>query len=228
MDDVRRSVLAKAEEVGELRAQTLTDNHDELVAAPATLRHSLDGERLLALGNGGSATDAMDVVADFKPAAGPALAGAARSTSRRTPAILTAIANDIGTEADLARQVIAHGREDDCLLAISTSGNSANVIAALAEALAPGGSSRWRWSVTTAGGWRRSGWPTTWLSRAPSTYRASRRRRRAPTTCCGSSWGEPGGPMSRVRARIEGTVQGGLPPLRLPGWRTSWGPPATC
>ena len=49
-------------------------------------------------------------------------------------AILTAIANDIGTEAIFARQVIAHGRAGDALLAISTSGNSANVIAALGEA----------------------------------------------------------------------------------------------
>ena len=49
-------------------------------------------------------------------------------------AILTAIANDIGTEAIFSRQVIAHGRPGDTLLAISTSGNSANVIAALEEA----------------------------------------------------------------------------------------------
>ena len=49
-------------------------------------------------------------------------------------AILTAIANDIGTEAMFSRQVIAHGREQDALLVLSTSGNSANVIHALAEA----------------------------------------------------------------------------------------------
>jgi D-sedoheptulose 7-phosphate isomerase len=49
-------------------------------------------------------------------------------------AILTAIANDIGTEAIFARQVIAYGRAGDVLLALSTSGNSDNVIAALAEA----------------------------------------------------------------------------------------------
>jgi D-sedoheptulose 7-phosphate isomerase len=49
-------------------------------------------------------------------------------------AILTAIANDIGTEAIFARQVIAYGHEGDAVLALSTSGNSANVIAALAEA----------------------------------------------------------------------------------------------
>ena len=70
------SVLAKAAEVGELRAQTLTDNRDELAAAAAAaLRGDLDaGGRLLALGNGGSATDAMDVVADLPATVWPARA----------------------------------------------------------------------------------------------------------------------------------------------------------
>ena len=120
--DVRESVLMKAREIAELRAQTLEDNHDELVAAAEDLKSG----RLLALGNGGSATDAMDVVADFAPR--PAIDLTADS------AIITAIANDIGTEAIFARQVIAYGREGDTLLALSTSGNSDNVIAALAEA----------------------------------------------------------------------------------------------
>jgi len=129
VEDVRQSILLKADEVAALRAQTLTDNREELLAAAAGLRRDLDdGGQVLALGNGGSATDAMDVVADF------------RADGRRAidltedPAILTAIANDIGTEAIFARQVIAYGRPGDALLALSTSGNSANVIAALAEA----------------------------------------------------------------------------------------------
>ena len=44
------------------------------------------------------------------------------------------IANDVGVESIFARQVIAHGRAGDALLAISTSGGSGNVLAALAEA----------------------------------------------------------------------------------------------
>jgi D-sedoheptulose 7-phosphate isomerase len=125
VDDVRRSILLKAEEISALREQTLTDNRDELLAAASALSA---GGQILALGNGGSATDAMDAVADF------------RADGRRAidltedTAILTAIANDIGTEAIFARQVIAYGRRGDALLALSTSGNSANVIAALAEA----------------------------------------------------------------------------------------------
>ena len=139
VDDVRRSVLAKAEEVGELRAQTLTDNRDELIGAAAGLRERLDaGGRLLALGNGGSATDAMDAVADFRRPPDPRWRARRALDLTEDPSILTAIANDIGTEAIFARQVIAHGRDEDSLLAISTSGNSANVIAALAEARSRG------------------------------------------------------------------------------------------
>jgi D-sedoheptulose 7-phosphate isomerase len=137
--DVRGSVLAKAEEVGALRAQTLTDNRGELIATAAELRRDLDaGGRLLALGNGGSATDAMDVVADFRRPPDPRWQSRRALDLTEDAAILTAIANDIGTEAIFARQVIAHGRDGDALLAISTSGNSANVIAALAEARSRG------------------------------------------------------------------------------------------
>ncbi len=135
LDDVRRSVLLKAQETGELRVQTLGDNRAELIAAAAAIRAGLErGGKLLALGNGGSATDAMDVVADFRnPAVDGDHAWPAIDLTE-DPAILTAIANDIGTEAIFARQVIAYGHDGDSLLALSTSGNSANVIAALAQA----------------------------------------------------------------------------------------------
>ena len=83
---------------------------------------------MLALGNGGSATDATDLVADLERA------GRAAIDLTGDPAILTAIANDIGVEAIFSRQVIAYGRPGDALVALSTSGGSANVISALAEA----------------------------------------------------------------------------------------------
>jgi D-sedoheptulose 7-phosphate isomerase len=134
VDDVRRSVLMKSEEVGALREQTISDGREALAAAAAGLRRVLDaGGKLLALGNGGSATDAMDAVADFRS---PPHGWRARAALDLTedPAILTAIANDIGVEEMFQRQVIAYGRDRDALLALSTSGNSGNVIEALAEA----------------------------------------------------------------------------------------------
>jgi len=132
--DVAGSVAMKAREVGGLREQTLVEGRDELTAAAAALRGCFEGGgKLLALGNGGSATDAMDVVADFRSPPG---AWRARSALDLTedPAILTAIANDIGADAIFLRQVIAYGEPGDVLLAISTSGNSVNVVEALAEA----------------------------------------------------------------------------------------------
>ena len=132
--DVRSSALLKAAEVAQLREATLLENREVLLAAAAALRRSFDaGGKLLACGNGGSATDAMDLVADLRlpPAGWP---------SRRAidltedAAILTAIANDVGTDEIFQRQVIAFGRPGDVLAVLSTSGNSRNLISALAEA----------------------------------------------------------------------------------------------
>jgi D-sedoheptulose 7-phosphate isomerase len=134
VDDVRRSVLLKSEEVGALREQTLRANAGELLAAAAGLRQDLDaGGSLLALGNGGSATDAMDAVADFRNPPDHAWPSRRALDLTEDPAILTALANDIGTDAIFARQIIAYGRRGDAVLAMSTSGNSENVIAALGE-----------------------------------------------------------------------------------------------
>jgi D-sedoheptulose 7-phosphate isomerase len=132
--DVRASVLAKAAEVAALRAQTLHDGAQELQEAASALRERLDGGgRVLALGNGGSATDAMDAVADLRfPPHGSRSRAAIDLTE--DPGILTAIANDVGEESIFSRQVIAHGRATDALLAFSTSGGSRNVLAALDEA----------------------------------------------------------------------------------------------
>jgi D-sedoheptulose 7-phosphate isomerase len=128
LGDVARSALMKAEEVGALRVQTLTENRAGLLAASAALRDAFgSGRKLLALGNGGSATDAMDLVADLRPRF-PAL------DLTEDPSILTAIANDVGVEQIFQRQVIAYGRAGDVVVALSTSGNSRNVISALSEA----------------------------------------------------------------------------------------------
>ena len=132
--DVARSVVDKAAETTQLRAQTLTDNRLVLHDAATAIRDRLErGGQLLALGNGGSATDAMDAVADFRSAARGRRPRAALDLTE-DPGILTAIANDVGIEAVFLRQVIAYGGAGDALLALSTSGNSGNVIAALAEA----------------------------------------------------------------------------------------------
>jgi D-sedoheptulose 7-phosphate isomerase len=131
--DVAQSVVAKARETTALRAQTLGENGSALRGAGNALRACFDaGGQLLAFGNGGSATDAMDAVADFRSSAHGRRARPALDLTE-DPAIITAIANDVGIEPIFLRQVIAYGRPGDALLALSTSGNSANVIAALQE-----------------------------------------------------------------------------------------------
>ncbi|HEV2990104.1 MAG TPA: SIS domain-containing protein [Candidatus Angelobacter sp.] len=88
----------------------------------------VQGNKLIVFGNGGSAADAQHIAAEFlgrydcerKPL--PALALASNSS------VLTAISNDFGFENIFARQLEALGRNGDIALAISTSGNSGNVI----------------------------------------------------------------------------------------------------
>jgi D-sedoheptulose 7-phosphate isomerase len=134
--DVRQSVTMKAGETEALREQTVGDGAAALVAAATSLRQVFArGGTLLALGNGGSATDAMDIVADLaRPL--PSGAGEARRALDLSadPAIVTAIANDIGPHAVFTRQVIAYGGVGDALIAFSTSGDSRSVVDALAQA----------------------------------------------------------------------------------------------
>jgi D-sedoheptulose 7-phosphate isomerase len=132
--DVEASVLMKARETIALAAETVQEGFEELRASAVLLRRAFaQGGRVLALGNGGSATDATDLVADLThPPHGWTPRPALDLTA--DPAILTAIANDIGVEEIFARQVIAYGRPEDVLVAFSTSGNSLSVAQALAEA----------------------------------------------------------------------------------------------
>jgi D-sedoheptulose 7-phosphate isomerase len=136
VEDVRASAAMKAAEVSELREQTLRDGAGTLAEAAATLRRSFEaGGKMLALGNGGSATDAMDAVADFRyPPPGSGWPARRAIDLTEDSAIITAVGNDVGIEAIFQRQVIAYGRPGDALIALSTSGNSQNVILALEEA----------------------------------------------------------------------------------------------
>lgn len=124
--DVRTSIEQKADDVIALRRQI---ERDALEAAAADMRARLDaGARLITFGNGGSSTDAQDMAADFAAAGWPAIA------LNNDVATITAVANDVGYENVFARQLIALARPGDIAVAISTSGSSRNVIAALDEA----------------------------------------------------------------------------------------------
>lgn len=132
--DVSASILRKAEEAAALRERVAGEASGAIATATEAIVRELSlGGRLVLFGNGGSATDATDWAFDcVNPSAGlapiPALSLAVE------PATITAIANDVGTEFVFLRQLIAHLRPHDVVVALSTSGGSANVIAALAEA----------------------------------------------------------------------------------------------
>ena len=114
---------------------------DDIVTAASMLGDLLaGGGKLLICGNGGSAADAQHLATEFVSTLTvdnrrPSIPALALTTDT---SLLTAIANDFGIEGVFSRQVESLGRAGDALIAISTSGNSANVVAAAAQARAQG------------------------------------------------------------------------------------------
>jgi D-sedoheptulose 7-phosphate isomerase len=132
--EVAASIREKARDATVLRNLVAEEQSENIVRAVHAIRERIDaGGRILAFGNGGSATDATDFALDcIMPAQGyakvPALSLALE------PAVITATANDVGTELVFLRQLIAQSAPADIALAFSTSGGSRNVVAALEEA----------------------------------------------------------------------------------------------
>lgn len=103
-------------------------------AAAACITCLQNRGKILLMGNGGSAADAQHIAAEFVGRFAfdrPGLSAMALSTNT---SVLTAIGNDYGYEQLFARQIRAHGKKGDVLIAYSTSGESANVLLALKEA----------------------------------------------------------------------------------------------
>jgi D-sedoheptulose 7-phosphate isomerase len=131
--DLARSAAGKHENSVALQTATLTAMDTTLASAAEAMAAAFaGGGRLFSFGNGGSATDAASVAALFaRPPSGRALP--ARSLAD-DPAVLTALANDVGFELVFSRQLIAHASAGDIAVGLSTSGGSRNVLAAFAEA----------------------------------------------------------------------------------------------
>jgi D-sedoheptulose 7-phosphate isomerase len=108
---------------------------DDLSWAADLIAHAFaDGGRLLICGNGGSAADAQHIAAEFVGRYLKERAPYSAIALHTNTSALTAIGNDYGFDEVFARQVHAHGRAGDVLLAISTSGTSPNVLAAVTAA----------------------------------------------------------------------------------------------
>jgi D-sedoheptulose 7-phosphate isomerase len=132
--DVAESIRTKAREDVTLR-EAVAQNHAGKVADAAAAIHERlrAGGKLIAFGNGGSATDANDFALDCAISSNGGYALPAVSLSME-PASLSAIANDVGVEVVFLRQLLAIAQPADIAVAFSTSGGSRNVTTALAEA----------------------------------------------------------------------------------------------
>ncbi|BBX44074.1 SIS domain-containing protein [Mycobacterium cookii] len=131
--DLAASAQAKAAESLALRRSTLDANAALLEEAAAQLAARFAaGGRLFTFGNGGSCTDSATLAALFsRPPTGKPLPAWSLSADQ---AIVTALGNDVGFDLVFARQLIARAKAGDIAIAMSTSGNSSNLLAALAEA----------------------------------------------------------------------------------------------
>jgi len=132
--EVAASILMKVRDDAKLRAQVAQDEAEQIGNTALAIRERLArGGKLILFGNGGSATDANDFAIDcVLPPSGFAPVPAVSLSLE--PANITAVANDIGTDAIFLRQLIAQARPEDVAVGISTSGGSRNIIMALEEA----------------------------------------------------------------------------------------------
>jgi D-sedoheptulose 7-phosphate isomerase len=128
-------VLKAFSDSATVKLQFARDHADRIAQVAALMVTAFrEGRKVLLFGNGGSATDAAHIAAEF--------VGRYKRERKPLPAIalatdiaaITCIANDYGFDELFARQVLAHGQKGDIAIAISTSGNSPNVLKGVAAA----------------------------------------------------------------------------------------------
>jgi D-sedoheptulose 7-phosphate isomerase len=134
VEEVAASIVMKVGDDSKLRGQVARDEAEQISGSVLAIHERLRrGGKLILFGNGGSATDANDFSIDcvLPPAGYQPVPAVSLSLE---PANITAVANDIGTDAIFLRQLIAQANPEDVAIGISTSGGSRNIIAALEEA----------------------------------------------------------------------------------------------
>ncbi len=120
-----------------IKEEILTSNKfiDQIIEVSETIvKAYYEGKKVLVAGNGGSAADAQHIAAELVSKFHldrPALNAIALTTNS---SILTAVGNDYSHEYIFARQIQAYGTKGDIYIAISTSGNSKNIIKSIEEA----------------------------------------------------------------------------------------------
>jgi D-sedoheptulose 7-phosphate isomerase len=132
--EVASSIVMKVHDDTKLREQVAREEAEQIGNTALVIHERLRrGGKLIIFGNGGSATDANDFAIDcvLPPVGYQSIPAVSLSLE---PANITAVANDIGTDAIFLRQLIAQARPEDVAIGISTSGGSRNIILALEEA----------------------------------------------------------------------------------------------
>lgn len=137
--DVEASLLASIASKATDHARVLSAFFQMEASAILAAAHTVAtcyraGGKLLVMGNGGSSCDAAHVAVEFLhpiTAGRPSLAALDLASD---VAMLTAVGNDVGYEHVFVRQLIAHGHRGDCLLGLSTSGNSKSLLVAFHKA----------------------------------------------------------------------------------------------
>ena len=129
------SLRQKATHSVEVKQRFFEENAEAIVAAARTIADVYRKQgRLFTMGNGGSSCDAAHIAVEFQH---PVTAGRPALPANNLTAdiaVMTAVGNDVGFEHVYLRQIVAHGRPGDGLIGVSTSGNSANLMAAFDKA----------------------------------------------------------------------------------------------
>ena len=135
MEELRFSLLEKARESVEVKQKFFEENKDEILNASLAIAKAFHrGRKLLVCGNGGSATDAQHVAVEFMHPITVGRKALPAICLNNDMAMVTAVANDVSFADVFVRQIIALGNEGDVLIAISTSGNSENLLHAFQTA----------------------------------------------------------------------------------------------
>ena len=132
---MKEKIISVLRESADLKLKFAQESVDSVVSATEIINKSIkSGGKLLIFGNGGSASDAQHIAAEFvnrfilERKALPAVSLSADSS------VLTSIANDSDFEFVYSRQIEALGKKNDVAIGLTTSGNSQNVINALKAA----------------------------------------------------------------------------------------------
>lgn len=135
LEQLRSSTVEKSLDLVKLRQRVLTEAGAQIIAAGRAMAQAFkQGGALLVFGNGGSSTDALDMVTQLNNPVRPGWKPLPALALAHNTAMVTAVANDVGFDNVFTRQIIAYGQPGDIAFGISSSGNSANILTAFDQA----------------------------------------------------------------------------------------------